>query len=164
MEDLSTHAFSHTQNEEGGWFLVRRDELWNTCVGVLFAVLNVYFSPVLSMKGGLKCNKSCMCNQQYHELFLTWSLCSNSLSMHKRSSFRSKSGLFTKFLEKGIFSQPHSSKGAIFVSMNRHVYPHITEVTSSGVLYWCKVEPFWDSLFYLEKLSLTKVFDGPITL
>ena len=160
----------HThKTRKGGWFLVRRDELWDSCVGVLFEILNVYFSPVPSMKGGLQYNKSCMCNQQYHvrtyhELFLTWSLCPNSLSMHIRSSFRSKSGIFTKFLEKGIFSQPHSSKGAIFVSMNRHVYPHITEVTSSGVLYWCKVEPFWDSLFYLEKWSLTKVFDGPITL
>ena len=50
MEDLSTPAFSHIKRGMGR-FLVRRNEFWDTRVGVLFEVLNVYNSPVMSMKG-----------------------------------------------------------------------------------------------------------------
>ena len=36
---------THTKRGQGVMFCVRRDEFWDTRVGVPFEVLNVYFSP-----------------------------------------------------------------------------------------------------------------------
>ena len=113
--------------------LVRREELWDTRVGVLFEVLHVYFSPVLSMKGGLQCNKAaCVMPRAYLPQTVSNLVFVSKLIEYAKCPLFVREGYIYKIPRKGyIFSTTFH----LCIHEPTYGYPHITEVTSSGVLY-----------------------------
>ena len=135
MDDLGTHVC--LQTEKRGCFLARREESRDS-LGVLFVscVLmptrpRAYFSRTV--------------------VFLT--CMSNSISIHKTIIFSLEKGyiFLLKFLEKGyIFSLKFLKKSIIVAPMNRHVNPHITEVTP-GMFSWRLIYQIHDQSFYIPR-------------